>query len=631
MSLARRKTPSRRGKRPQRRRAGFLVVLTAVLLPVICAFAAFAVDTTKMTLARTYLQNAVDAASLAASQEITGAIYAAAQGEGDATIDANSIAVAAARAVAHDVAEANGVYIDPATDVTFGKRSYHAGTDSWPITWGAEPYNVVRVTARRDQDDLEAPDGRLPLSFGWAVGVPSVAMQASSTAFVEARDIVVVLDFSSSMNDDSTFDAFDDLTRSDVEANMAQIYENLGVDAGTLPAMPEYARMKGVPPANGSLPQIYVTFKKTSIYVESSKDISNVVLEYSGGARQKFEGLRGKTGTFYGTGSYAGKQITKCWVKSGTNSSDDGPGYGERFEDTVANVKKAFGLDSIPYPYPYDSWDTLINYCRYNSAVRNAGYEWQYGGICWMNYLLNDREQYSTCPDLWKTPHYPFQAVKAGCSLFCDFLTELDFGDEVGLASYATTAHKEMLLDTDDAYVDLTQNPITSEYDQIDIIQVHKQAGHYDSTTNMGDGIKAGRELLEDHMRYGARPTMLVMTDGQANVSPGGWALPCGWNWADLTDYDGDGVANYTTYDRAKQYAFYQAKLAIDRGYTIHTMSVGADGDRNLLKAIAFAGGGVFIDIPGGSRVADMEEDLLEAFRQIAGKVPPPKLVYNED
>jgi hypothetical protein len=121
------------------------------------------------------------------------------------------------------------------------------------------------------------------------------------------------------------------------------------------------------------------------------------------------------------------------------------------------------------------------------------------------------------------------------------------------------------------------------------------------------------------------------MTDGQANVYPSGWSLPSGWNWAKHTDYDGNGTADYTTTDKSKQYAFYQATLAIANGYTLHTMSVGADGDDNLLKAIAFAGGGVFIDIPAGSTVAQVQEDLLDAFRQIAGKVPPPKLVCNEE
>jgi hypothetical protein len=46
-----------------------------------------------------------------------------------------------------------------------------------------------------------------------------------------------------------------------------------------------------------------------------------------------------------------------------------------------------------------------------------------------------------------------------------------------------------------------------------------------------------------------------------------------------------------------------------------------------LMRAIAFVGGGIFIDVPGGDPVV-MEQDLLAAFGQIASKVPPAKLVY---
>ena len=49
-------------------------------------------------------------------------MYAAGQGQGSATIDANSIAVTSAKTMAAQVAQANGVFVDPAKDVKFGKR-----------------------------------------------------------------------------------------------------------------------------------------------------------------------------------------------------------------------------------------------------------------------------------------------------------------------------------------------------------------------------------------------------------------------------------------------------------------------------------------------------------------------------
>jgi len=68
----------------------------------------------------------------------------------------------------------------------------------------------------------------------------------------------------------------------------------------------------------------------------------------------------------------------------------------------------------------------------------------------------------------------------------------------------------------------------------------------------MGDGILKDATLLlgdpnvaNDHgfSRYGARPTLIVMTDGGTNQAPSGWSMPAGFNWKDWTDYDGNGVA----------------------------------------------------------------------------------------
>src|SRR3954451_5691424 len=110
--------------RVQQRR-GIIVILTSFLLTVLFAFVALSVDTGRVVLTETKMQNAVDAASLAASQEITAAVYAAGQGQGSANIDANSIAVSSARTMAQQVGQANGVYIDPAKDVKFGKRVFN--------------------------------------------------------------------------------------------------------------------------------------------------------------------------------------------------------------------------------------------------------------------------------------------------------------------------------------------------------------------------------------------------------------------------------------------------------------------------------------------------------------------------
>jgi hypothetical protein len=605
-----------------RTRRGAISVLAAFMLIILFAFMAMAIDIGRVMHKRTSMQNACDAAALAASFEITeAASEAAANGE-----DPGTVAEQEARQMAYDVAFANGVTIDPASDVEFGRRSYSSG--NWSISWGQQPYNVLRVNAHRNQADTSLPNGKLPLAFGWAVGLSSVELSATATAYVESRDLVAVLDYSASMNDDSTFNAFNKLGKSNVEANMQDIWNAIQpINTGTLAFSNAYLKIKGVTPANGSMPQIYVTFKDNQIYVTSTKDLSNVVLGFSDGSTQKFDGLTGTTGTFKGTGEYASKTLNKAWIKSGSNDSGDGPGYGEKFSDTNTAVKNQFGLSSVAYPFPSGSWDSFIDYCRTDSGVKSAGYRRSYGGLNFVNYLLTQKPTYAQTPVLWKAPHYPFHAMKQGMTLFTEFLSDLQMNDELGIATYDETSRVESSLNFDGYNIDISSNPITASYSELNAIQTHRQAGHYDLYTAMGAGILEGRLLLEQHARYGSKPTLLIMTDGQANRSPSGWSAPADWSWSALTDYDGDGDADYTTSDVHKKYAFYQAREAINKGYTLHTLTVGIDADRDLMKAIAFAGKGVWVDVPGGASVQEMEQQMLAAFAQVAAKLPPPKLI----
>lgn len=62
-----------------------------------------------------------------------------------------------------------------------------------------------------------------------------------------------------------------------------------------------------------------------TVYVTSTKDLSNVVLQFADGSPdQKFEPLSGYSRTFT-----SDKPISGVWIKSGCNMSGDGPGYGE--------------------------------------------------------------------------------------------------------------------------------------------------------------------------------------------------------------------------------------------------------------------------------------------------------------
>lgn len=580
---------SKLADRPTRRwreRRGVIVVLTAFLLTVLFAFLALAVDTGRVVLTETEMQNAADAASLAASQEIQAAVHAAGQGVGSATIDANSIAVQAARDMAAEVAAANGVFIDPYTDVQFGKRIYNPSGGDWSVQWGGAPYNVVKVTARRNGADTSAPDGELKLAFGWAVGKESVPLQVSSTAFTEARDLVLVLDWSASMNDDSSLNSSLSLTT--VEGLLDGCWDAL-VEAD--PKWPGTAQSKFPSTGFGSINSYYGTYLSST----DTATIRNTL---------------------------------------GLNTNENG--Y-RKYPFPQAGRYS----NGLPKPKPSNStsdslWDGYINWVKNHS---NSTYKKRYGYRTLMDYLQQNRHDRSESEDLWRTPHYPYAANVKGASLFLEFLEDLDFGDEVGLVGYGEWAVKEMTLNDGEVSIDISGDPITPNYSYINEIQRRHQAGEYNGWTAMGDGILKARELLvgvssvpgdDGYSRYGARPTMIVMTDGQTNRKPNNWSLPTSFKWKDWTDYNGDGTADYTTSDNYKRYAFWEATEAVKRGVTIHTIAVGAGADRGLMEAIAFAGGGVFIDVPVHSTIEEVEEQLSAAFSQIAAKVPAAQLLYED-
>jgi hypothetical protein len=577
----------RRHRRPKGRR-GVVVVITGFCLIVVFAFVALSVDASRMVLTETKMQNACDAASLAAAQEITSAVHEAGSSGGSADVDANSIAVEEARQMAQAVAAANGVFVDPANDVRFGKRVFDPATGTWPIQWGVEPYNVVQVVARRTNNDVAQPDGQLPLAFGWSVGRSKVPLTTSATAFVEARDLVIVLDYSGSMNYDSNL-AQSSLAQSDVEELLDGIWTAL-VTAD--PKWPDTGASK---------------FPSTGFGNINSA-----------------------------SGAYLSSSDTTA-IRDALGLNENNPNGKRKYPYPQSGRYS----DGDPKPTPSNSasdalWDRYINYVKNHP---NTNYRKKYGYRTLVDWLQQKSTSGFTprarnnSEDMWRTPHYPMHAVKGGASLFLEFLEDLDFGDEVGLVGYGEWAEQITGLSDGVIDVDVSDNPITPEYDLIDDMQRHHQAGEFNGQTNIGDGILKAREMLlgdgasDGNTRFGSRPTIVLMTDGLANQKPSGWSLPSGFSWAEHTDYDGDGDADFSTSDSYKRYAFYQAVLAAQDGTTIHTMSVGADADDDLMQAIAFVGGGIFIDVPGGDPTV-MEADLLEAIGQIASKVPPAKLVY---
>ncbi|ADB15208.1 von Willebrand factor type A [Pirellula staleyi DSM 6068] len=569
-------------------RRGNIIVFTAVLMVVMLGMIAFAVDVGYMYTMQTQLQRSVDAAALAgAGSLVEGTDIAQAKATeylvrnpvGSSMTFVNEEEVPAK--IAQFVAEHGDDFEVEAGEWNASTRSFET-TNTLPSTLSVS---------------MEYPT--MPTFFGKILGKDSFSIRASSVAMYQPRDIMVVLDFSGSMNDDSTFEAFGKLGRSWVESNLQQCWADIGNPTyGSLTFEPKWANCKGAVPTDGSKPQIYVEYRNTSVYVTSTLNLENVVLQFSGGTRQTFSGLSAKTGTFQGSSTNSGKQITKVWVKSGNNLSGEGTNYGEPFDFSSSNmnnmVKKAFGLNSVSYPYN-GSWDAYIDYCEQSSnSNKNAGYRYKYGYLNLMNYWLESRRSYAQTPVLWKTHAQPVRALKDSLAIFMDFITEVEVQDRVGLAVYNAPNGEGMV-----------EVPLTLEVEQVATIANQRQAGHYHEYTNIGGGLNAARLHLDQHGRPNAFKMIVLITDGQANWRNGSYS-----------------IAN------AENYLISEANLCAhdSRKYPVVTLSLGTNADTDIMEQVATITNSTHFNVPGGSTIEQYHDQLSETFRKIA-KARPLKLV----
>lgn len=574
----------------RRKRKGTVLVLAAVLMVSLMAFLAYCVDLGYMMAVRGELRRATDAAALAGA----GALV---DGADQARLAAFEYLVRNPSAK-RIIAEGEGWIEQLPTLMAQYAEDFEVEVGHWdPLSRTFTPSDVMPSTVRVVVYHRDVPSffgrffrryERVYTGEGFEYRSVPLDIRSESIARYQPRDIVLVLDFSASMNDDSELRRISEFgaeVRQRVEANLQQIYEELGAPAyGSLQFQPQYLTVVGQPPANPSLPQITVTFRANDVYVQSTKDLSNVVLQFADGTTQKFDGLSGKTGTFRGTGSNYNKRIDTVWVKSGQNDSGDCPGCGERFSDDYATIKAVFGLDSVPYPYPSGSWESYIDYVKSNSYVRNAGYRKMYGLMTLINYWLEQKPEASQTPDLWQVSAQPVSALKDASVLFLDYLQEVeDIEDRVALVIYNSPDQTA-----------LVEHSLTTEFAQVQETMVHRQAGHYDRYTNIGAGIQYAREELEANARPGAFKMIVLLTDGCANRPYGG----------------------------AEQFALQQAQLVADHDWPILCISLGDAADTALMQQIAEMTHGAHFNVPGGGTVTDYADQLRNVFRTIADHRP---------
>ena len=637
----------------QENRKGVFFVLAVICLLGAMTFVGMSVDLGMITVTKTRMQSTADAAALAAAQEIVVAVRNASW-DSETGLDMAAVhasAAADARAMAEYVANINGFYIDPNVDVILGRRLLSSDGVNYTETWGTGPYNCVKVDIRKNNTDSTAPDAKLPLIFAPVVGERAQSLTTSATAFIESRDIVCTLDYSTSMNDDSCMSTatINRLTKSGVESNLDNIWDALVAsdvrfsnDASTkkFPAS-GFGSMNSYAGTYNSSSSSQTVIEALGLYTPEQNYYDDWDYTSSGDNRY-YTSSGGYDYRYFTQGSYNGQLRRKLSSSNSWTTIDEtlAPGYFPTIPESAIpfpqegkSSSTGLRLGKPSVSTSKSRWLAYANYVRTNSNLNNQGYRFRYGYRTLMVYLMESRPSNSQSEDLWRAPCYPFHGMKMGMDTFCEFMTDLSYGDQIGLVNYAVEARVESGLTDDgaDVTVELGTDLMSTRYQDINTIQLHKQAGHYSSNTATGDGILTAAGLLNSNGRYGAQKAILLMTDGVPNISPSNFSLPSSWNWNELLDYDGNGYADYTTNSRSAQYALYQAKLAADNDIVIHTLCVGSGADTNLLKAISKISGGYDIVVPAGTSVTAQESLLREAFGVLAGQVPPARLVVSAE
>ncbi len=160
---------------------GQLLLLFGLLMPVLIAGGALAFETGYVYMAKNQLQQAADAAVLAGIRDLVANDFDAARTQAVNIAQANSVA-------------GSPIVLDPAQDIEFGRWQNNVFTPD------SSTPNAMRVTARRSAD---SPGGPLPLYFARIIGLETANVTASAIAMLNHLDLALVLDRSSSMDDDT--------------------------------------------------------------------------------------------------------------------------------------------------------------------------------------------------------------------------------------------------------------------------------------------------------------------------------------------------------------------------------------------------------------------------------------------
>ena len=548
-------------------RPGAVIVLVAALLVAFIGFTALAVDVGYMYNARAELQNAADSAAMAAAAFLSSG----------APLDAEEGVRAKAYkyALANKAAGENSI-IDSETDVVLGRAWMDGDTGKYNFIESVYPWDAVKVTVRRTSDSATGP---VSLFFASVFGKATADVSASATAMLVPRDIAMTVDLSGSMNDDSELKSY-----RDTKINLTEVWRDMaeGDDGPTWGNMVHWGIEEIDPDTYSPQDDNGLTYMRYGSYW-SSLDVNNdgindfnqLPSDYTW--REKNALKSGSYDSYRSNDYYADRVAVMLRIADWNDNDND-----RRIDSDEVSY--------IPYPYSQGSWrDWIKNYVRSSYTQMysaNSAFRYRFGLKTFINYLLENRESKAETPILSQAPCQPLEAVKDGVKICLEVLDELDSNDQMSLEIYATAPNHE--------------NDLTEDYHDVAEALDNMQAGHYDSYTCIGGGLKIAIDELEGARSRGyAKKVIILMTDGRANIDKWG-------------NYNESG---------AKAYALEQAERAAELGFRIYTVSVGINADRALMQQIASIGRAEEF-YASGIDPSEYSAQLMEIFGRLGGKRP---------
>ncbi len=183
----------------QRRRGSILPVL-ALLIVSLCGFTALSVEVATIAMVKVQCQNAADTSAMAGARALNGSTSQNLTGS-------NQMAITAAQAnyalginpASNQISKVNFV----ASEITFAPGTYHYNSTSqtfYPAytLQSGENYNLVKTTVQR-----QVKNAFFAVDAGANNSAVTPTIVATAVAAHRPRDVAIVLDFSSSMNDES--------------------------------------------------------------------------------------------------------------------------------------------------------------------------------------------------------------------------------------------------------------------------------------------------------------------------------------------------------------------------------------------------------------------------------------------